>query len=107
MNPITQEARPGAQTYLVHVVGEGLVDQSYVVERYRSLADGEIVPVRPDDAPKRGRPRPSIMSPAEVRELCPGKDEIIIATGLGRRDTGIQLWGYRSTGLYHDRRLKG
>ena len=44
-------AMPGntADTFLVHFFGTGLVDDRYVVERYRARADGDIVPERTQD----------------------------------------------------------
>ena len=47
------------ETFLVHIFGRGLDDERYVVERFRSTADGEIRPV-PVAAPAvRGRKRRS------------------------------------------------
>ena len=37
--------RGDSRTFLTHFVGSGLDDDRYVVERYRSQADGQIVPV--------------------------------------------------------------
>ena len=44
-------AIPGktASTFLTHFFGSGLVDDRYVVERFKALADGDI---RPWEAPK-------------------------------------------------------
>ncbi len=39
--------RGDARTFLTHFVGDGLEDDRYVVETFRSLANGEIVPVQP------------------------------------------------------------
>ena len=54
-----------ARTYLMHHFGRGLDDQRYVVERFQSMADGEIRPRRPDERSKGGRkePRRSHRSP--------------------------------------------
>ncbi len=37
--------RGNSETFLVHIFGRGLDDERYVVERFRSMADGEIRPV--------------------------------------------------------------
>ena len=44
-----------ARPYLTHFVGGGLDDDRYVVERFRSLANGDIVPVQSDGAKPKGR----------------------------------------------------
>ncbi len=46
-----------ARTYLTRFVGSGLDDERYVVETFRSLANGDIVPVRASGAKPAGRPR--------------------------------------------------
>ena len=83
----------GAQTFLVHLLGGGLADVRYAVTRFMSRANGDIVPVHPEGAQGRGKPKPLIMTLDKVWELCPGRDEIIIATGIERRDCGMQAWG--------------
>ena len=97
----------GAQTFLVHLLGGGLADVRYAVTRFMSRANGDIVPVHPEGTQGRGKPKPLIMTLDKVRELCPGRDEIIIATGIERRDCGMQAWGIRASGIGYDRRLKG
>ena len=97
----------GARTFLVHLPGGGLADIRYAVTRFRSRADGDIVPVHPGGSNGKGKPRPTIMTLDRVRELCPGRDEIIIATGIERRDCGMQAWGIRASGIGYDRRLRG
>lgn len=87
----------GARTFLVHLPGGGLADIRYAVTRFRSRADGDIVPVHPEGSNGRGKPRPTIMTLDRVRELCPGRDEIIIATGIERRDCGMQASGIVET----------
>ena len=104
--PAIRAPRPGAQTFLVHLTGGGLVDGRYAVRFLRSRADGDIVPVHPGGE-GRGRPKPSIMTLDEVRQLTPDRDGIIIASGIDSRDCGLQIWDARATGLWHDRRLKG
>ena len=42
------DPRGDARTYLTHFVGGGLDDDRYVVQRFRSLASGDIVPVLAD-----------------------------------------------------------
>ena len=45
-----------ATTFLTHIVGRGFDDEHYVVERYRSMLDGDIRPVEAE-APKGKRRR--------------------------------------------------
>ena len=51
--------RGDARTYLLHFTGGGLDDDRYVIQRFVSRSDGNI-----------------------------------IATGVKRRNSGVQLWGY-------------
>ena len=101
--------RGDARTYLTHFVGDGLEDDRYVVETFRSLANGEIVPVEADGTKPKGRrkARGRILPLKVVERLRPARDEIIIATGLKLRNCGCQLWGWRSLGIFTDRRQKG
>ena len=39
--------------------------------------------------------------------MRPARDEIIIATGVKRRGSGVQMWGWRAMGIFTDRRQKG
>ena len=39
--------------------------------------------------------------------MRPARDEIIIATGVKLRNCGVQLWGWRSLGIFVDRRQRG
>ena len=91
----TFPTRENAHTFLVHLVGDGLSDTRFVVERFLSRVDGRIVAVGADGAPPRGmrKPPPAIVSRKAVEELRPEPNEIIIATGLKLLDSGIQLWG--------------
>ena len=103
-------AMPGntAATFLTHFFGPGLADSRYVVERFRTLADGDIRRC-PDPAPKRGRRRRAKAVTATlkaVKEMRPAPNEIIVCTGLGGRG-GVQYWGAISTSLFADRRQKG
>ncbi len=98
-----------ARTYLIHFVGGGLEDDRYVVERYVSKADGEIVPVRSGGTACKGRrkARGTIVTAKALEEMRPARDEIIIATGVRLRHCGVQLWGWRSLGIFADRRQRG
>ena len=44
-----------ASTILTHVFGRGLADESYVVERYKTLADSDIRRMPGDETPAKGR----------------------------------------------------
>ena len=91
-----------AQTFLVHLFERGLDDERYVVEKYRCFSDGEIRPV-PAEQPKtkgRRRRRRTIASASAVRKMRPERDEIIVCTGLSVKDSGMQIWGWRATGLF-------
>ncbi len=101
--------RGDARTFLTHFVGSGLDDDRYVVEKFRSLANGNIVPVPADGTkPKsRRKVRRTIVPLKAVEKMRPARDEIIIATGVKLRDCGVQLWGSRATGLFVNRRQRG
>ncbi len=101
--------RGDARTYLTHFVGDGLEDDRYVVETYRSLASGEIIPVGTNGSKPnaRSRARGRILPLKAVEKLRPARDEIIIATGVPLRNCGCQVWGWRSLGLFVERRQKG
>ena len=87
-----------ATTYLVHLFGGGLDrDDRFVVERYRSMADGEIEPVD-DEQGKGGCTQRRIVSRRTVRRLRPKRNEIIIATAVSR-DAGIQIYGDAAAGI--------
>ena len=90
-----------AQTYLVHVFGRGLEGDRYVIEKYRSLADGQIHPVEAEQPGTRGRrsKRRTIMSAGAVKKLRPERDEIIVCTALNLRASGIQYWGASAVGF--------
>ncbi len=114
----TAMAMPGntASTFLTHFFGNGLADDRYVVERFRTFADGDIRPVRPEASPDRGPGQAKAKgrrgakrvtaSLAAVKEMRPARTEIIVCTGLRTRG-GQQLWGDLATSLFHDRRQKG
>ncbi len=91
-----------AQTFLVHLFGQGLEDSRYVVEKYRSQPNGGIEPIQAEQ-PKtksRRRPRRTIVSRRAVREMRPESDEIIVCTGVKLAGSGIQLYGLNATGLF-------
>ncbi len=71
-----------AQTYLVHLFGRGLDDERYVVEKYRTLADGQIRPVPAEQPKTRRKPRRTIASVSAVKKMRPERDEIIVCTGV-------------------------
>ena len=104
-------ALPGntASTFLTQLFGSGLADERYVVERFKALACGEIRRVAGEEpaTTKKGkrRARRATATLNEVKELRPGRTEIIICTGLRVRG-GIQLWGDIATSMFHDRRQK-
>ena len=101
--------RGDTRTFLTYFVGGGLEDDRYVVETFRSLANGETVPVQADGAQPKGRRRArgTILPLKAVETMRPARDEIIIATGVKLRNCGVQLWGWRSLGIFADRRQKG
>ncbi|MDE0342066.1 MAG: hypothetical protein OXK82_02655 [Deltaproteobacteria bacterium] len=89
-----------ATTWLTHVFGGGLdQDDRFVVERFESMASGEI---RPMHAAKAGggdqRKAGTTVSRRTVQRLHPKRYEIIIATGVSR-DAGIQLYGDGAAGM--------
>ena len=79
------------------------------MQRYRSRANGDIVPIDTDGARPKGRrrARPAVVSLQEVKKLRPARDEIIVVTGMNLRDCGIQLWGWLALGMFVQRRQKG
>lgn len=100
-----------AATFLTHFFGNGLVDDTYVVERFRARADGDIRPwsgESPAPANRKGRRKAkrATASLTTVKELRPARTEIIICTGLKTRG-GVQIWGDIASGLFHDRRQRG
>ena len=101
--------RGDARTYLTHFVGDGLDDNRYIIQRYLSQANGDIVPIDAAGAKPKGRrrPRPAIATLKEVENIRPARDEIIIATGIKLRNCGVQLWGWRAMGIFVERRQKG
>ena len=95
--------RGNTETFLVHIFGRGLEDDRYVVERFRSAADGAITPVPTPAPPTRGRkrrPRHTVTSLSNVTKMRPARDEIIVCTAVNLEDSGVQLWGAWATGLF-------
>ena len=101
--------RGGAQTFLTHFTGGTLEDERYVVERFRSYADGRIEPAGAGGKPQSGRrrPRPEVATRKAVEKMRPARDEIIIATGLRLRHCSVQYWGTWAMGILVERRQKG
>ena len=94
--------RGNTETFLVHIFGRGLEDDRYVVERFRSAADGAITPVpTPAPAPRgrKRRARHTVTSLSNVKQMRPARDEIIVCTAVNIEDSGIQLWGEFSCGF--------
>ena len=98
-----------ASTFLTHIFGTGLVDERYVVERFRAHANGDIRTL-PGEALAAGRGRRKAKRVTAtlkaVKELRPARTEIIICTGSRTRG-GMQVWGDIATSMFHDRRCKG
>ena len=104
----TVNTRPGnARTFLVHMFGRGLEDDRYVVERFKSMTNGDIRPVFTDAPAKKGpgKVRRTTVTLKAVREMRPGRDEIIICTGVTIKG-GTQIWGDLATGLFVERKQR-
>ena len=102
-------AAPGAnaRTFLIHMFSRGLDDNRYVVERYKSTFDGEIVRWPCKGKSMTGKQPRQIMSLGAVQRMRPERDEIIVCTGVKIAGSGIQYWGSAATGLFAERRRKG
>ena len=81
-----------ANTFLTHLFGQGLADERYSVERYKSTAGGELRPVPAGEKGGRKAKRATATRRA-VREMRPARDELIVCTGLRVPGSGLQLWG--------------
>ena len=107
----TAIAIPGntASTFLTHFFGNGLAEDTYVVERFRAMVNGDIRRC-PDEAPAakkiRRRTNYATATLKAVLAMRPERNEIIVCTGLRTR-SGVQYWGSVSTGLLCDRKQKG
>lgn len=99
-----------AATFLTHFFGGGLIDKGecYVVERFRTMSNGEIRRW-PGEAPAnrngRARAKPEVASVDAVQELRPAYNEIIVCTGLGTK-SGLQLWGWATCSNFAERRQR-
>ena len=91
----TVQTHPGnASTFLTHLFGQGLDDDRYRVKRFRSMADGDIRPLSAKKVNKNRSKAPNTtVSRQAVRKMRPQRDEIIIATGINLRNSGVQYWG--------------
>ena len=87
-------SRGDVRTWLIHLVGDGLHDDRFIVEIFRLLPNGDVVPVQPEGIACNGRcgARGRILTLVVVEKLRPVRDQIIIATRVTRRDRGVQLW---------------
>ena len=99
---------PQPRTFLTHTFGQGLEDERYSIERFKSTADGEISPLPDEEANTRGRRKTkrATASRKAVREMRPARDEIIVCTGLKLKTSGIQYWGTFATGLFAQSRRR-
>ena len=97
----------GSRTFLIHMFMRGLDDNRYVVERYKSTFDGEIVRWPGKGKSKTGKQPRKVMSLGAVQRMRPERDEIIVCTGVKIAGSGIQYWGSAATGLFAERRRKG
>lgn len=107
--PTTLAPLGNAGIFLTHFVGGGLDDERYVIQRFVSRANGDIVPAHAGESGRKGRhqARDAIVPLKALEKMHPAKDEIIIATGVKRRGTGVQYWSYRALGIFTDRRQRG
>ena len=104
----TVNTRPGnARTFLTHMFGRGLEDDRYVVERFKSMTNGDIRPLSAEKPAKKGRckARRTTVSRRAVKEMRPGRDEIIICTGVTIKG-GAQFWGDRATSIFVERKQR-
>ena len=105
----TAMAMPGntAATFLVHFFGTGLSDETYTVERFKAMADGDIRPWPGEEKARKGRKAKRVTATLKaVKEMRPACTEIIICTGLRTRG-GQQLWGSVAAGFLCDRKQRG
>ena len=107
----TAIAIPGntASTFLTHFFGRGFSDDSYVVERFKAMVDGDIRR-RADEPPaaKKGRRKTKYATASlnAVRAMRPERNEAIVCTGL-KPLAGVQYSGWIAMGLGIDRKQKG
>ncbi len=100
--------RGNARTFLAHFVA-GLDEDLDAHQQFRSMANGDIVAVHAERTKRKDRRKlwPTIVSLKAVEKMRPARHEIIVATGSKLRGSGVQLWGWRATGIFTDRRKKG
>lgn len=102
---------PGiSRTFLTHLDVRGLEDDRYVVERFKSMADGDIRRVAGEAPAAKGggaKAKRVTATLKAVQALRPERNEIIICTGLRIKGAGVQYWGSLATGLFCDRKQKG
>ena len=82
-----------ARTFLIHMFRRGLDDNRYVVERYKSTFDGEIVRWPCKGKSKTGKQPRQVISLGAVQRMRPERDEIIVCSGVKITGSGIQYWG--------------
>ena len=70
-----QAFSPNATTFLTHLVGLGLADERYVVQRFKSMLDGDIRPVEAE-ASKAGRRRTAKRVLASLKQVKEIVDEL-------------------------------
>ncbi len=97
-----------ASTFLTHTFGRGLEDERYVVERFRSIDDGDIRPLPAGGSAGRSRrgTKRETASRRTVRQMRPARDEIIVCTALNLEASGVQYWGDAASGLFGERRQR-
>ena len=97
-----------AYTFLTHLFGSGLEDERYAVERFKSLDDGDILPLPAGGRTAKGRrgAKRATASRRAVRQMRPARDEIIVCTALNLKASGVQYWGDAATGLFGERRQR-
>ena len=101
--------RGDARAFFIHFTGGGLDDDRYAVQRFRSMANGDIVPIHADGTKPKGwrKARPTTVSVKTVEKMRPARDEIIIATGGRLRGSGGRFWVWCTMGIFTDRRQRG
>ena len=93
-NPAGKTPRPRNAAQFYHpYVQAGLDDNRYVVERYKSTFDGEIVRWPGEGKSKTGKQPSQVVSLGAVQRMRPERDEIIVCTGVKIAGSGIQYWG--------------
>ena len=92
--------RGDARTFLTHFVGGGLDDDRYAVQRFRSVANGDIVPVHADGTRPKGRrkARPTIASLKAAEKMRPARRTLLPLLPGRQRGTRSETadWSSRS-----------